>query len=77
MNGCLPNEARRTGTLSKVGWGERSEKSELQLSSNRVTDHRIGFNIQQLDRVMEGKLDPIIEALIAHDQEQALKGSAE
>jgi peptide chain release factor 1 len=64
--------------LSKVGRGERSEKIRTyNYPQNRVTDHRIGFTIQQLDRVMEGKLDPIIEALIAHDQEQALKGSAE
>ena len=62
--------------LSKVG--QRTfEKSELTIILKTVTDHRIGFTIQQLDRVMEGKLDPIIEALIAHDQEQALKGSAE
>lgn len=40
---------------------------------NRVTDHRIGFTIQQLDRVIEGKLEPIIEALILENQKQMLE----
>ena len=59
--------------LSKVGRGDRSEKIRTyNYPQNRVTDHRIGFTIQQLDRVMEGKLDPIIDALIAEDQRKAL-----
>ena len=57
----------------KVGTGERSEKIRTyNYPQNRVTDHRIGFTINQLDRVMEGELDPIIEALIHFDQEQKL-----
>lgn len=49
---------------SKIGTGDRSEKIRTyNYPQNRITDHRIGFTIQQLDRVMEGKLDPIIEAL--------------
>lgn len=59
--------------LSKIGRGDRSEKIRTyNYPQNRVTDHRIGFTIQQLDRVMEGKLDSIIEALIAYDQKKAL-----
>ena len=59
--------------LSKVGRGDRSEKIRTyNYPQNRVTDHRIGFTIQQLDRVMEGKLDPVIDALIAEDQRKAL-----
>lgn len=59
--------------LAKVGHGDRSEKIRTyNYPQNRVTDHRIGFTIQQLDRVMEGKLDPVIEALIAEEQKKAL-----
>ena len=61
--------------MQKIGHGDRSEKIRTyNYPQNRVTDHRIGFTIQQLDRVMEGKLDPIIEALIQEEQKRALKG---
>lgn len=61
--------------FSKVGSGDRSEKIRTyNYPQNRVTDHRIGFTIQQLDRVMEGRLDPIIEALIQEDQKRILSG---
>jgi peptide chain release factor 1 len=60
----------------KVGTGERSEKIRTyNYPQNRVTDHRIGFTIQKLDRVMEGDLDDIIEALIHFDQQQKLLGN--
>ena len=59
----------------KIGTGERSEKIRTyNYPQNRVTDHRIGFTIQQLDRVMEGELDSIIEALIHYDQSQKIAG---
>lgn len=59
--------------LAKIGRGDRSEKIRTyNYPQNRVTDHRIGFTIQQLDRVMEGKLDPVIEALIQEDQKRKL-----
>lgn len=61
--------------LSKAGHGDRSEKIRTyNYPQNRVTDHRIGFTLQQLDRVMEGKLDPIIDALITEDQKLKLQG---
>ncbi len=61
----------------KVGTGERSEKIRTyNYPQNRVTDHRIGFTIQQLDRVMEGQLDNIIEALVHYDQESKLLGNS-
>lgn len=64
--------------LSKIGHGDRSEKIRTyNYPQNRVTDHRIGFTIQQLDRVMEGKMDPIIEALVSEDQKRALSGQTE
>ena len=59
----------------KIGTGERSEKIRTyNYPQNRVTDHRIGFTIQKLDRVMEGDLDEIIEALIHYDQSQKIAG---
>ena len=61
----------------KVGTGERSEKIRTyNYPQNRVTDHRIGFTIQKLDRVIEGDLDEIIEALIHFDQQQKLLGAS-
>ena len=58
---------------AKIGRGDRSEKIRTyNYPQNRVTDHRIGFTIQQLDRVMEGKLDSIIEALITFEQKRLL-----
>lgn len=60
---------------SKVGTGDRAEKIRTyNYPQNRVTDHRIGFTIQQLDRVMEGKMDDIIDALINEDQRLKLEG---
>jgi peptide chain release factor 1 len=59
----------------KVGTGERSEKVRTyNYPQNRVTDHRIGFTINQLDRVMEGQIDNILEALNHYDQQQKLTG---
>ena len=59
----------------KVGTGERSEKIRTyNYPQNRVTDHRINFTIQKLDRVMEGELDEVIEALIHYDQEMKMLG---
>ena len=67
------DDARATERKLKVGTGERSEKIRTyNYPQNRVTDHRIGFTINQLDRVMEGELDPVIEALIHYDQEQKI-----
>ncbi len=58
---------------AKIGHGDRSEKIRTyNYPQNRLTDHRIGYTIQQLDRVMEGKLDGVIEALIAFEQKKAL-----
>ena len=60
---------------NKIGTGDRSEKIRTyNYPQNRITDHRINFSIMQLDRVMEGALDPIIEALITEDQTRKLKG---
>ena len=58
----------------KIGSGERSEKIRTyNYPQNRVTDHRIGFTIQKLDRVMEGELQEIIDALINEEQKEKLE----
>ena len=60
---------------SLIGRGDRSEKIRTyNYPQNRVTDHRIGFSIMALDRVMDGELDPIIEALITEDLKRKLAG---
>ena len=60
---------------SKIGTGDRAEKIRTyNYPQNRVTDHRIGFTMQQLDRVMEGKLDDILDALQSADQQAKLAG---
>ena len=59
---------------SKIGTGDRSEKIRTyNYPQNRVTDHRIGYTTKNLDRVMEGNLEDIIEALITEDQNRKLK----
>ncbi len=57
-----------------VGTGDRSEKIRTyNFPQNRVTDHRIGLTLHQLDLVMDGKLDAISDALSAHYQNERLK----
>jgi len=63
---------------SMVGSGDRSEKIRTyNFPQNRVTDHRIGLTLHQLDLVMEGRLDPILEALTTHYQTANLKNEGE
>jgi len=60
---------------SKIGSGDRSEKIRTyNYPQNRVTDHRINFSIMELDRVMNGNLEPIIDALITEDLKRKLAG---
>ena len=61
-----------------VGSGDRSEKIRTyNFPQNRVTDHRIGLTIHQLGEVMDGKLQPIIDALVTHFQAEKLKNQTE
>ena len=61
-----------------VGSGDRSEKIRTyNFPQNRVTDHRIGLTIHQLADVMDGKLQPIIDALVTHYQAEKLKQQSE
>ena len=60
---------------SKIGTGDRAEKIRTyNYPQNRVTDHRIGYTTNTLDRVMNGEIEEIIEALIHEDQARKLKG---
>lgn len=59
----------------QIGTGDRSEKIRTyNFPQNRVTDHRIGITLHQLDAVLDGGLDPLIQALRAHYQAEALRG---
>ncbi len=59
---------------SQVGSGDRSEKIRTyNFPQNRLTDHRIGLTNHQLAMVMEGQLQPTIDALIAHDVAEKMK----
>ncbi len=63
---------------SMVGSGDRSEKIRTyNFPQNRVTDHRIGLTLHQLDFVMDGKLDAIIDALIGFYQTEKLKSQGQ
>ena len=63
---------------NKIGTGDRAEKIRTyNYPQNRVTDHRIGFTTKQLDRVMDGDLEDIIQALISEDQKRKLSESKE
>ena len=60
---------------SKIGTGDRSEKIRTyNYPQNRVTDHRINFSVMNLDKVMDGDLEPIIEALQTEDLKLKLAG---
>ena len=71
-------EAAGAERRSKIGTGDRAEKIRTyNYPQNRVTDHRIGFTTKNLDRVMDGDLDDIINALIQEDQKRKLQGETE
>jgi peptide chain release factor 1 len=61
----------------QVGTGDRSEKIRTyNFPQNRMTDHRIGLTLHQLDLVMNGLLQPVVDALMAHYQEEQLKADS-
>jgi peptide chain release factor 1 len=63
---------------SQVGSGDRSEKIRTyNFPQNRVTDHRIGLTLHQLDQVMEGRLDALITAATDYYQSEKLKDQGE
>ncbi len=69
----LANERR-----SQVGSGDRSEKIRTyNYPQGRITDHRIGYSIYQIENFLNGDLDEMIDRLIAADRAEKLKGSEE
>ncbi|HZS57320.1 MAG TPA: peptide chain release factor 1 [Bryobacteraceae bacterium] len=59
---------------SMVGTGDRSEKIRTyNFPQNRVTDHRIGLTLHQLDLTMQGRLQPIVDALTSYYQSERLR----
>jgi peptide chain release factor 1 len=68
-------EARQRKSL--VGTGDRSEKIRTyNFPQSRVTDHRIGLTLHELDQILAGRLTPLVEALTAHHQAELLQGAA-
>jgi len=62
---------------TQVGSGDRSEKIRTyNFPQNRVTDHRIGLTIHQLEQTMDGKLQPFVDALTTHFNAEKLKQEA-
>lgn len=65
----LGNERR-----SKIGTGDRAEKIRTyNYPQNRLTDHRINYTVMHLDKIMEGDLEDLINALIAEDERMRLE----
>jgi peptide chain release factor 1 len=72
------HEAMAKERKQQVGTGDRSEKIRTyNFPQNRLTDHRIGLTIHQLTDVMEGRLQPVVDALTAHFNAERLKAEAE
>jgi peptide chain release factor 1 len=68
------HQAMASARKQQVGSGDRSEKIRTyNFPQNRLTDHRIGLTLHQLDLIIEGRLQPIVDALIAHDTAERLK----
>ena len=61
---------------SQVGSGDRSEKIRTyNYPQGRITDHRIGFSIFQMENFLNGDMDEMIDNLIATDRAEKLKGN--
>ena len=75
----LAEQQAREGAQRRtmVRTGNRSEKIRTyNYKQSRVTDHRIGLDLYKLDRILQGELDEIVQALIAADRAEALAGAA-
>ena len=69
--------SRRPSAPSAAAWWARGDRSEkirtYNFPQNRMTDHRINFTLHQLDQIMEGRIDPLIDALTTHYNTEKLK----
>ena len=71
-------EKQGAARRSKIGTGDRAEKIRTyNYPQNRVTDHRIGFSINRLDAIIDGKLDLVIQELINENQKRLLSLESE
>ncbi len=71
------HELEASERKSMVGSGDRSEKIRTyNFKENRVTDHRIGLTVHQLELVMEGQIDEFVDTLRTHYQTEKLKAEA-
>jgi peptide chain release factor 1 len=69
---------RADARASQIGTGDRSEKIRTyNFPQSRVTDHRIGFTTHDLDGVLQGKLDDLLDALVRQEQTQRLQALTE
>lgn len=69
------DKAQGAERKDKIGTGDRAEKIRTyNYPQNRVTDHRIGYNVNQLDRIMEGRMQDLLDALTTADQQAKLAG---
>jgi peptide chain release factor 1 len=68
------HEAIAAERRGQIKTGDRSEKIRTyNFPQNRVTDHRINFTLHQLTEVMDGKLGPLVDALVTHFESERLK----
>lgn len=68
------NAERDKARKTMIGSGDRSQRIRTyNFPQNRVTDHRINLDLHSLDRIIQGDMDELVEALQTHDKEQRLK----
>jgi peptide chain release factor 1 len=78
MEQAKQHEAIASDRRAMVGSGDRSEKIRTyNFKDNRITDHRIGYTVHQLDTFMEGDIGNLIDALVGHYQAEKLKTGSE
>ncbi len=72
------HEKEAAARKGQIGRGNRSERIRTyNFPQGRLTDHRIGLTLYSLDRIIEGDMAPVTEALVAYNQAELLKGDAD